>query len=149
MGLVVLPALIPDIPKVYDVYFEAFKSDLIIEVLFPGGITEAFRHGHTAHTLSYWHTSARQYTLKCLDGETEEVVGMALWDVYLGDRLEEEWKNPGVTWLEGKQKQRAEDILNPLWHKKEELWGGRPFVCEYCCSRAAPKRLHRTSNSFP
>lgn len=131
MGLIVVPALIPDITSAYNAYFEAFKDDVILEVLFPGGITEDFREGHTAHTLGYWHQSDCQYTLKCIDSVTKEVVGMALWDVYLSERPEDEWKNPGVTWLEGAHRKRAEDILNPLWEQKAKLWGGRRHVCKF------------------
>jgi hypothetical protein len=51
MGLVVLPALIPDIEKVYDVYFSAFAgeemAEIILKVLFPGGITPEFRKGNS------------------------------------------------------------------------------------------------------
>ena len=130
MGLAVLPALIPDITKTYDAYFAAFKGEVILDILFPIGITDAFREGHTAHTRDYWGKSDVQYTLKCVDTATGEIVGMALWDVYLRERPESEWKNPGVTWLEGKEKERAEALLNPLWEKKEKLWGGRRHVCK-------------------
>lgn len=35
MGFVVLPALIPDISAVYDVYFAAFANDAITRAMFP------------------------------------------------------------------------------------------------------------------
>ena len=35
MGFVVLPALIPDITAVYDVYFAAFANDAVTRALFP------------------------------------------------------------------------------------------------------------------
>jgi hypothetical protein len=35
MGFVVLPALIPDITAVYNVYFAAFANDPITRALFP------------------------------------------------------------------------------------------------------------------
>lgn len=35
MGFVVLPALVPDISAVYDVYFEAFKNNAVTRALFP------------------------------------------------------------------------------------------------------------------
>lgn len=130
MGLVVLPVLAPEIRSVYDTYFSAFKDDLILDVLFPSGITEEFRAGHAVHTRAYWDSSDTQYTVKCVDSETGDILGMALWDVYLKERPESEWKNPGVTWLEGKQKERAEQILKPLWKKKDDLWGGSRYVCK-------------------
>ncbi|KAL0940676.1 GNAT family protein [Colletotrichum truncatum] len=130
MGLTVLPALIPDIPKVYDAYFAAFKGSAILDLLFPSGIDDGFREGHTKHTLSYWHTSGTQYTVKCVDAETGEVVGMALWDVFLKERTPEEYKNPGVTWLEGEQRERAEELINPICDAKAKIWGGRRHV--YC-----------------
>jgi hypothetical protein len=130
MGLVVLPALVPDIPKVYDTYFAAFKGELILDVLFPGGITDDFRECHSAVTLSYWHKSELQHTLKCVDTDTGEIVGMALWDVYLQERSEEERKEPAIVWLEGQERERAEKLLSPLWETKEKLWGGRKHVCK-------------------
>ena len=35
MGFVVLPALVPDISAVYDVYFAAFKDNAVTKALFP------------------------------------------------------------------------------------------------------------------
>ncbi|KAF6821338.1 GNAT family protein [Colletotrichum plurivorum] len=147
MGLTVLPALIPDIPKVYDAYFEAFKGSAILDLLFPSGIDDAFREGHTKHTLSYWHTSGSQYTLKCVDSETGEVVGMALWDVFLKERTPEEYKNPGVTWLQGEEKERAEELINPLCDMKAKLWAGRRHV--YCHVIAVnPKHQRRGAGAL-
>ncbi len=132
MGLIVLPALIPDIPAVYDSYFAAFKGDLILEVLFPSGIDAAFRAAHTAHTIDWWHKTELQHTLKCIDTETGAIIGMAIWDVYWRERSEDEWmlSDKGVTWLEGKEKERAEGLLMPLWEKREKLWGGRKYICK-------------------
>ncbi|KAF9878552.1 acetyltransferase [Colletotrichum karsti] len=130
MGLTVLPALIPDIPKVYDAYFAAFKGDALIDLLFPGGIDEAFREDHTKHTLSYWHKSDTQYTLKCVDSETGEIVGMALWDVFLKERTPEEYEFQGITWLKGEDREKAEELVSPICDIKAKLWGGRRHV--YC-----------------
>ena len=108
MGFVVLPALIPDIPKVYDAYFAAFKGDLIADILFPGEVDDAFRQGHTVHTIEWWHKSTTQHTFKCLDTDSGDVVGMAIWDVYWRERGRgEEWKRPAVNWLQGREMERA------------------------------------------
>ncbi|KAK1516013.1 acetyltransferase [Colletotrichum paranaense] len=129
MGLTVLPALIPDIPQVYDAYFAAFKGSVILDILFPTGIDEAFREGHTKHTVEYWHKTSTQYTIKCVDVETGEVVGMALWDAFLKERTPEEYRSPGAVWLQGEQRARADELINPLSAAKEKLWAGRKYVC--------------------
>lgn len=132
MGLTVLPALIPDLPKVYDAYFAAFKGDAILSLLFPGGTEgEDFRAEHTKNTVDYWHKSPTQYTLKCVDSETGEIVGMALWDVFLKERTYDEYKFPGITWLKGEERARAEELITPICDVKAKLWGGRPHVCEW------------------
>jgi hypothetical protein len=132
MGLVVLPASIPDIRKVYDVYFAAFEDSFITKVLFPWDVKdEEFRKGHTALTLDYWHKDNIQYTCKCIDTNTDEIVGMGLWDVHWQERSDGAQK-PAVDWLQGEQKQRAEDLIVPLWEAKEELLGPSKHVCEYC-----------------
>ncbi|KAK1458987.1 acetyltransferase [Colletotrichum melonis] len=128
MGLTVLPALIPDIPQVYDAYFAAFKGSVILDILFPTGIDEAFREGHTKHTVEYWHKTSTQYTIKCVDVETGEVVGMALWDAFLKERTPEEYRSPGAVWLQGEQRARADELINPLSAAKEKLWAGRKYV---------------------
>ncbi|KAJ3958566.1 hypothetical protein N0V92_004839 [Colletotrichum tropicale] len=131
MGLTVLPALIPDLPKVYDAYFAAFKGDAILSLLFPGGTEgEDFRAEHTKNTVDYWHKSPTQYTLKCVDSDTGEIVGMALWDVFLKERTYDEYKFPGITWLKGEERARAEELITPICDVKAKLWGGRPHV--YC-----------------
>lgn len=130
MGLIVLPATIPDIPKVYDTYFAAFKDELILKILFPGGIDSEFRQGHSAHTLKYWHEDNLQYTFKCIDTDTGEILGMALWDVFWHERSADELKKPTIGWLEGEQRERAEKLVTPFWEKKQKYWGGRKYVCK-------------------
>jgi hypothetical protein len=135
MGFVVAPALIPDIEKVYDCYFSAFKNEkmasIILSILFPGGITEEFRKGHTAATLDYWHHSTTQYTWKVVDTDQNEIVGMILADAFLSRRSEEERAWTGIPWLQGAEKERAEAVVKPLWEMREKLWGDRKYVCKY------------------
>ncbi|KAJ2899395.1 hypothetical protein MKZ38_003067 [Zalerion maritima] len=135
MPLVVLPALIPDIKSVYDVYFSAFEHEnmgsIMLKILFPHGHTSPeFRKAHAEGTLAYWHHTDVQYTFKCVDTDTGEIIGMALGDVYIKERSEEERKNHGVPWLEGEERERAEKVLNPLWEVREKFFGGRPYI--YC-----------------
>lgn len=135
MVYVVLPALVPDIKKVYDVYFAAFKNEVMgqrmLEILFPGVDTdsEEFRKTHAEGTRSYWDVSDVQYTFKCVDTQTGDVVGMVLGDIYVKERSVEDRKNHGVPWLEGEQRARAEKVLDPLWEMREKLFGGRPYIC--------------------
>lgn len=133
MVYAILPALIPDIEKVYDVYFAAFKNDkmgrFMVDLLFPGGTdSEEFRKAHTAGTLAWWNTCGVQYTYKCVDTETGEIVGMALGDILLQGRTEEERKFQSVGWLEGEQQAKADQVLRPLHEAREKLFGGRPHI---------------------
>lgn len=133
MGVVVAPALIPDIEKVYDVYFAAFKNEhmasLLLDVLFPSGITPEFRKAHTAATLDWWHKTTTQYTWKVIDTDSNEIIGMILADAFLSKRSEEERAFGGIPWLEGKERERAEAVVKPLWEMREKLWGDRKYVC--------------------
>lgn len=131
----ILPALIPDIEKTYDVYFSAFKGDemgrIIVDVLFPHGTDDPeFRKTHAAGTLAWWNTCGYQYTYKCVDMETGEIVGMALGDVLIKGRTEEQRQYHSVPWLEGEQKERADAILKPLHDARERLFSDRPHVCK-------------------
>jgi len=85
------------------------------------------RTTHTANTLKFLHTATTRYTVKCVDTETGKVVGMALWDIYL---TPSEWKKGGISWLQGKEKERAEPLVNPLWDARELLWNNERYV--YC-----------------
>ncbi|KAK3683316.1 hypothetical protein B0T22DRAFT_384766 [Podospora appendiculata] len=133
MVVVVLPALIPDIRTVYDSYFAAFKNEamggLMLDILFPAGIdSDEFRAAHAAGTLAWWHQSATQYTFKAVDTATGDIVGIAMGDIFLRPRSEEERKNHGVGWLEGAQRERAERVLDPLHEMREKLFGGEPYI---------------------
>jgi GNAT superfamily N-acetyltransferase len=136
MVFVVLPALIPDIRRLYDVYFASFGNDymgkLMLEALFPGEVykTEQFRKDHAAGTLAYWHTSDQQYTYKVVDTDTGDIVGIALGDIVLKERSEEERAFMGVPWLEGEHRERAEKVLRPLWEMREKLFAGRKHICK-------------------
>lgn len=135
MGYAILPALIPDIEKIYDVYFAAFQNDkmgrIMVDILFPSGTdSPEFRKHHTAGTLDWWHKCGTQYTFKCIDTETGEIIGMALGDFLPLGRTDEERKYQGVPWLEGAQRDRADAVLKPLHEARERLFGGRPHICE-------------------
>lgn len=149
----ILPALIPDIEAIYDVYFKAFQTDrmgsLMLDILFPSGVNEEFRKAHTVATAQYWHHSSNQYTYKAVDIATGDIVGMALGDVYMKERSEEERKNPGVEWLQGEQRERAETILNPLWEVREKLFGGRRYICAYNQVGPPSIPLHPVAKSPP
>ncbi|KAL5116375.1 hypothetical protein ACEQ8H_005723 [Pleosporales sp. CAS-2024a] len=134
MGFVVLPALVPDISAVYDVYFAAFKDNAVTKALFPSATAadmtdsgSAFRKAHTAHTQQYWPTDATQYTLKCVDSQTGQIVGMALWDIYL---TTSQWRRGDISWLSGHQREHAEALISPLWHAREKLWLHQKYI--YC-----------------
>ncbi|KAK3952988.1 hypothetical protein QBC32DRAFT_129944 [Pseudoneurospora amorphoporcata] len=134
MAVAVLPALIPDIRRVYECYFAAFKGErmgeIMLKILFPGVDTDAaeFREAHAKGTLEYWHTSDSQYTFKAVDMANGEILGMGLVDIFVRERSEEERKNHGVPWLEGGARERAEKVLNPLHDMREHLFGGKPYI---------------------
>lgn len=134
MGVILLPALISDIEKVYDVYFAAFNNEpmgeIMLSILFPGGITPEFRKEHTEATRDWWHKSTSQYTVKVVDVDSGEIIGMLLVDAFLQERSVEERQWTGIPWLEGAQKERAEAITRPLWEMREKLFGGRKYICK-------------------
>jgi len=139
MGIpVVLPALVPDISKVYDVYFASFQHEgmasLMLDVMFPNGVANkpGFREEHAKGTLAWWHQADSQYTFKCIDNETGKIIGMALADVLLRERSEEERKFGGIPWLEGKDREKAEAVVGPLVEMREKLLGRHRHVCKYC-----------------
>jgi len=82
---------------------------------------------HTAHTLQYAQNNLTQHTLKCVDSETNSIVGMALWDVYI---TPSDWKKGEIGWLQGKERERAEALIGPLWGAREKLWSKERYL--YC-----------------
>jgi ribosomal protein S18 acetylase RimI-like enzyme len=152
MGFVVLPALIPDIAPVYDVYFAAFKDNPVTRAFFPHAAPEDLinpeskfryyntrlsissntlltiqRKAHTSLTLHYWQDNKTQHTLKCIDPSTGQIVGMALWDIYL---TPSDWRKPELSWLQGTERNSAEDLVKPLWDMREKLWLDERYL--YC-----------------
>jgi hypothetical protein len=126
MPLGVLPALLPDITPVYDVYFAAFKDEQILEFLHPGGVD---RQKHKHGTTLWWMHDTNGYTVKCVDSDTGKVVGMASWEVFWMPN--KGWQKPkGVEWLKGNDRTRAESVLVPLWEMREKLIGARKHVCK-------------------
>lgn len=131
MGFVVLPATLSDIRSVYDVWFAAFRGQVILDLIYPGTNLddEAFRKLHADGTLEYWKGLTMEYTFKCVDTETGKIVGMATWQVYWRERTAEERVKPWIGWLEGQQRERAETFLGQLWEKREKYIGEKRHVC--------------------
>lgn len=133
MGFVVVPATLPDIRAIYDVWFAAFKGQLILDLIYPGTDLndEAFRKVHTEGTLEYWKGLSMEHTFQCIDTDTGKIAGMATWQVYWRERTAEERQKPWIGWLEGDQRERAEGFLGQLWEKREKWIGPKRHVCEW------------------
>jgi hypothetical protein len=132
MPYTVLPALLPEITPVYDVYFKAFDGEKIMEFLYPGGVD---RQRHKHGTTLWWHHDTNGYTVKCVDSDTGAIVGMATWEIFW--RPGSTWTKPlkGAEWLKGKDKEKADSVLVPLWEKREEIIGARPHLCKWTMRR--------------
>lgn len=126
MPLCVLPAQIPEISALYDVYFAAFKGEKILDILYPHGID---REAHTNAMKEWWSHDPDTYNIKCVDSNTGEIIGMAVWEVRW--KLDATWTKPsGTPWLEGEHRTRAEAVLKPLWDMREKLFGKKAHVCK-------------------
>lgn len=134
MHIAVLPAVIPDIKRIYEIFFKAFQNDqmgsIMLGILFPGGITDEFRETHAQETAKSWHLSQDQYTMKAVDMRTGNIVGMGLLDIYLHERSEEERRYLGIPWLEGEALKRADAVIGALWEAHERILGGKKHICE-------------------
>jgi hypothetical protein len=132
MSFVVVPATLPQIRDIYDVWFAAFKGQLILDLIYPGTDLndEAFRKVHTEGTLEYWKGLSMEHTFQCIDTATGKIAGMATWQVYWRERTNEERQKPWIGWLEGDQRERAEGFLEQLWEKREKWIGSKQHVCE-------------------
>ncbi|KGO36744.1 Acyl-CoA N-acyltransferase [Penicillium expansum] len=125
MSFVVVPATLPDIRAIYDVWFAAFKGQLILDLIYPDTDLndEAFRKVHTEGTLEYWKGLSMEHTFQCIDTDTGIIAGMATWQVYWRERTTEERQKPWIGWLGGDQRERAENFLEQLWEKMEKWIG--------------------------
>ncbi|KAJ5561976.1 hypothetical protein N7535_003561 [Penicillium sp. DV-2018c] len=132
MSFVVVPATLPQIRDIYDVWFAAFKGQLILDLIYPGTDLndEAFRKVHAEGTLEYWKGLSMEHTFQCIDAITGKIAGMATWQVYWRGRTDEERQKPWIGWLQGDQRERAEGFLEQLWEKREKWIGSNPHV--YC-----------------
>lgn len=134
MGFHIAPMLLPDIPRCFEIYISSFSNDvmgsIMLDVLYPGGITDEVRAGHAKATLDWLTHSTSQYNFKCVDTSTGEIVGMIMADWYIHGRTNEERAFAGIPWLEGKHRERAEKILWPLWRAREKYIGGQPHICK-------------------
>ncbi|KAI1393733.1 acyl-CoA N-acyltransferase [Hypoxylon trugodes] len=141
MPLAVLPAQVADIEPVYDVYFAAFKNEPIIDFLYPGGVD---RKAHTEGTKQWWSHDRIGYTVKCLDTDTGEIVGMATWDIFWKSGKDNGWERPaGIPWLEGEEKARCEDVLNNMWDIRDKLFGKRHRYIYLSVIAVDPKHQRR------
>ncbi|KAK8086602.1 Ribosomal protein S18 acetylase RimI [Apiospora phragmitis] len=146
MSFAVLPALIPDITPVYDVYFAAFKDEKIFEYIYPDGVN---RNEHRQWMTDQWGIDPNEYTLKCVEPATGQIVGMATFEVYWNANVDTEtsvgmkWKRPDGDFsrLNGFEKQRLEIVMGALWNMRENIIGNRRHV--YCLTMAVQPGYQR------
>lgn len=130
MPLTVLPALVADVEAVYEVFFEAFKDEPIMDFLYPGGVD---RKAHNAATVEWWNHDTTGYTAKCVDTETGEVVGMSNWEVFWKPDEASRWQKPtDIPWLQGEEKTRCLRVVEPMWDVREKLFGKEKYICKLC-----------------
>ncbi|KAF4820156.1 putative acyltransferase SID5 [Colletotrichum siamense] len=126
MPFVVLPALVEDIERIYDIQFAAFKDEPIMRFLYPNGVD---RKLHTEGTHEWWKQDQIGHPVKCVDTETGEIVGMAVWDIFWRPGEEHAFQRPeGIPWLTGDDKKKCERILMPMWDMRVQLFGKRRYI---------------------
>jgi GNAT superfamily N-acetyltransferase len=52
---------------------------------------------------------------------------MALWDIYL---TPSKWRRGEISWLSGRERERAEQLIWPLWDARERSWLDQKYL--YC-----------------
>ncbi|PGH07097.1 hypothetical protein AJ79_06375 [Helicocarpus griseus UAMH5409] len=126
MPLVAFPALLSEFDSVYDVFFAAFKEEPIMDFLYPRGVD---RKAHKEGTIQWWHHDKASHIMKCVDTDTGNIVGMATWDIFWRPGDENAWEKPaGIPWLEGKERERCESVLEPMWDMRVKLFGKRRYI---------------------
>lgn len=129
MPLVVLPAQVPDIKAINDIYFTAFEDVPVMRFLFPSGVNRDEYDMATQHT---WEHDPSTYPIKCVDTSTGEIIGMATWQLFWKHGEEHSWKKPsGVDWLQGEERETSEKVLMPIFEMRDQLFGRRRHVCEF------------------
>ncbi|KAI5860446.1 acyl-CoA N-acyltransferase [Durotheca rogersii] len=126
MPLVVLPAQQSDIKVLHDIYFAAFKNEPVMGFLFPGGVD---REAYDQVMKDSWGHDTNVYPIKCVDTDTGEIVGIANWEIFWRPGAENGWKMPeGMPWLTGKERERSESVIMPVWEIRDQLFSGRRHV---------------------
>ncbi|KAI2632572.1 acyl-CoA N-acyltransferase [Hypomontagnella submonticulosa] len=126
MPLVVLPAQVPDIKAINDIYFTAFEDVPVMRFLFPSGVNRDEYDMATQHT---WEHDPSTYPIKCVDTSTGEIIGMATWQLFWKHGEEHSWKKPsGVDWLQGEERETSEKVLMPIFEMRDQLFGRRRHV---------------------
>jgi GNAT superfamily N-acetyltransferase len=63
---------------------------------------------------------------------------MALCDIYL---TPSKWRRGEISWLSGEEKERADDLISPLWDAREKLWLDERYI--YCHVMAVHPKYQR------
>ncbi|RYP65019.1 hypothetical protein DL771_008516 [Monosporascus sp. 5C6A] len=126
MPLIVLPALEAELEPFYNVWFAAFKGQAVVSVLFPGG---ADRKVQIQYIKQGWGQVG--HPIKCVDTDTGEIVGIAIWEILWRPGEENGWEKPDrIPWLSGEDWDKAKGVILPMWDMREKLFGKRRHVCE-------------------
>lgn len=126
MTLIVLPALDAELEPVYDVWSAAFKGQPAVSVLFPEG---ADRKAQIEHIRQSWGDVG--YPIKCVDTETGDIVGMAVWEIFWRSGEGSGWENPGrIPWLTSEDWDKAKEVVLPMFDVRERLLGKQKHVCK-------------------
>ncbi|RYP14775.1 hypothetical protein DL765_006152 [Monosporascus sp. GIB2] len=124
MPLIVLPALEAELEPFYDVWFAAFKGQAVVSVLFPEG---ADRKVQVQYIKNGWGQVG--HPIKCVDTDTGDIVGMAVWEIFWRLGEENGWGKPDrIPWLSGEDWDKAKGVISPMWDMREKLFGKRRHV---------------------
>lgn len=128
MDLIVLPADESDMDRLMEIQFSAFEGDPYHHALYPGDEhSPAVRKEAGERTIKELNDDPTIFFIKCVDRQTEIILGYARWNIFERERPKESWaQRPPIDWCTGRQKEIAETFLYASLAMREKIWQGKP-----------------------
>ncbi|KAI0007006.1 acyl-CoA N-acyltransferase [Xylariaceae sp. FL0662B] len=125
MPLVVLPAHLRDFTSMYWIYLYGTKCLIRTDPLYRDGVN---RTTNETVVMTSWSGKPEGCTVKCVDTNIGEIVGMASWDLYWQPGEQTRWQKPQRVAQPGTIEKWAESAVIKLWNRREKLCGKRRHI---------------------
>ena len=133
MPLILQECVEEDADQIAEIIYAAFADDVWGRIMFPERPPPDVDTPTKRRYRTLMSSEPNVFLVKAVDTETNQMVGMARWELNLKMKSEAEWDDKSTReWDEGTNTAAANFLIASVVEKDREFMGATPHLCTSC-----------------